>query len=276
MLKPFLYAAFLAAVCAQPAPRPLPKSAHTLVVISHRGYHLRLPENSVAAVDGAIGVGADYVEIDLRTSLDGKLVLSHDATLDRMTHSHAGNVSDLTLAQIRQLTLYSPDTADKTIYRVPEFKEVLNRCKGRINIYLDFKVADVAETWKQIRQAGMEKQVVVYLNKPGQYEDWRRIAPDMPLMASLPDECQTEQQVDSFFRSTPVEVLDNVSDPVLLRAVNKHGAVVWLDVQSADEDAAKWHKAIDMGVQGLQTDHPADLVAFLLGRGGSIKKKTRD
>jgi glycerophosphoryl diester phosphodiesterase len=56
---------------------------------------------------------------------------------------------------------------------VPEFKEVLALCKGKINIYLDFKEADVAETWREIKAAGMEKHVVVYLNKEAQYQQWK-------------------------------------------------------------------------------------------------------
>jgi glycerophosphoryl diester phosphodiesterase len=250
--------------------RTLPKASHFPVMISHRGFHLQVPENSIAAVEGAIRAGADYVEIDLRTTRDGKLVLSHDATLNRMTKSNVGKVSDLTLAQIRGLKLIAPDTADRRDYRVPEFAEVLAHCRGRINIYLDYKEADVAETWRQIRAAGMEKHIVVYLNKPGQYEAWRKIAPKMPLMTSLPDECVTARQVDSFFRASPVEVLDNIADPVLMKAVSGHGAVVWLDVQSAGEGPVKWQKALGTGVQGLQTDHPVELGRYL-GRGKTVK-----
>ena len=53
---------------------------------------------------------------------------------------------------------------------VPEFRDVLEVCKGRINIYLDFKDADPAEAYRQIQAAGMERQIVVYLNKEAQYK----------------------------------------------------------------------------------------------------------
>ena len=49
-----------------------------IVAISHRGEHLHHPENTLPAFQAAIDAGADYFELDVRTTSDGKLVLSHD------------------------------------------------------------------------------------------------------------------------------------------------------------------------------------------------------
>src|ERR1700733_2759452 len=49
-----------------------------IAVIAHRGEHLHHPENTLAAFEGAVDAGADYFELDVRTSADGKLVLMHD------------------------------------------------------------------------------------------------------------------------------------------------------------------------------------------------------
>ncbi len=63
------------------APAPaLPPPPHPLVV-GHRGARARFPENSLPAVRHALAAGADGVEVDVRASADGVLVLSHDATL---------------------------------------------------------------------------------------------------------------------------------------------------------------------------------------------------
>ena len=237
---------------------PLPVSKNAFIVISHRGNHIHVPENTIASVTEAIKSGADYAEIDLRTTKDGYLVLSHDATVDRMTDGK-GNVKDLTLEEIKRLKI----TANGVVYRIPEFKDVLAACGQRINIYLDFKDADAGEAYRQIKVAGMEKHVVVYLNKVPQYKDWRTVAPQMPLMSSIPRTIQTAAQLDAFLGQVRIEALDNVYDTALLAVTRARGIAVWLDVEGKDEDETIWRQMLGKGVQGLQTDHPDSLIAFL-------------
>ncbi|HVW60809.1 MAG TPA: ChbG/HpnK family deacetylase [Puia sp.] len=237
---------------------PLPSVRNGFVVISHRGNHVKVPENTIASIQEAIRVGADYVEIDLRTTKDGYLVLSHDATVDRMTDGK-GRVRDLTFEEIERLKVGK----DSTIYRVPTFREVLNACKGRMNIYLDFKDADVEETYRQIKAAGMERQVVVYLNKVEQYMQWKKAAPGMPLMSSLPGEIKTPDQFRRWADQARLEVLDNVYDTAMQAVAHEKGIALWLDVESAGEGPALWDKALAWNIQGLQTDHPEALVAYL-------------
>jgi glycerophosphoryl diester phosphodiesterase len=243
-------------------PAPLPHSKHSFIVVAHRGDHTHVPENTLASIREAIRCGVDYVEIDLRTTKDGYLVLSHDGSVERMTGSK-GNIKDLTLAEIKQLKVTSPDSSSGIIYRIPEFRDVLWLCKGRMNIYLDFKDADVGQTWSQIQEASMERRVVVYLNKPEQYHLWREAAPRMPLMTSLPDNAKTPEEAARFLQKKPVEVLDNVYDTTLLSVTRQYGVAVWLDVQSDKEGPAAWEKVLGNGIQGMQTDHPEALVAYL-------------
>lgn len=241
----------------------LPFSKNKLVVIAHRGNHVDVPENTIASFKEAIKAGADYVEVDLRTSKDGQLVVVHDATVDRTTDGK-GRVADLTLAELRALKVLN---GEKKSHRIPEFKEVLKVCKGEINIYLDFKEADVTQTWEQIREAGMEKQVVVYLNKIPQYKQWRNVAPQMPLMTSLIDEVKNSAQLNIFLGQVKIEVLDNIASPEMVQTAAEKGVAVWLDVQSPSEGPDSWEEALGKGVHGLQTDHPAKLVAFLKEKG---------
>jgi glycerophosphoryl diester phosphodiesterase len=144
---------------------------------------------------------------------------------------------------------------------------VLKACRGKINIYLDFKDADVAETWKQIREADMEKQVVVYINKIPQYKQWRSIAPKLPLMTSLFDEVKNKEQLGMFLGQVKIEVLDDIADPEMVRVARENGVAVWLDVQSSSEGPDSWNEALQKGVQGLQTDKPAELVQYLKKNG---------
>lgn len=244
---------------AQQGAAPLPVSRHGFVVIAHRGNHQLKPENTTAAVEAAIEAGADYVEVDLRTTKDGKLVLCHDETVDRTTNGK-GRVKDLTWDELSKLTTTGKDGK---AYRVPELTEILQVCKDKINIYLDFKDADAAETYRQLKTAGMTKQVIVYLNKVDQYLAWRKLVPEMPLMTSLPGSIATREDLLVLLDKMQLEGLDNVKDSAMLTAARTNGIHVWIDVQGSDENPAKWRAAMNKGIQGVQTDHPEELVKFL-------------
>jgi len=253
-----LFSCFVLITFGQRTLAPLPKCKNGFIVIAHRGSHLNKPENSIAAIEEAIDLGADYVEIDLRTTRDGHLVLIHNETVDRTTNGK-GRIQDLNTNQVDQLTL---NARDGHLYRLPGFKEALKVCKNRINIYLDFKEADAAQAYEEIKSAGMEKQVLVYINKAAQYKSWRTVAPQMPLMSGLPAGIRKEELI-AFFQKMPLEATDNISDPVLVSALNGIGLSVFLDVQMASEDPGKWKAAMDKGVQGVQTDHPEALIQYL-------------
>ncbi|MFY0255468.1 glycerophosphodiester phosphodiesterase family protein [Chitinophaga sp. 30R24] len=262
MKKILLFPAVLLLTTIAMAQQPiatLPVTQNKLVIIAHRGNHTQVPENTVAAIEEAIRCGADYAELDLRTTKDSQLVLMHDASVSRTTNGE-GQVADMTLAELRQLKLTG---ANGSAYQVPTFAEVLNACKGKLNIYLDFKDADVAATWQQIKAAGMEKQVVVYLNEKEQYKPWRTIAPEVPLMCSLPEQITTPERLAYFLDNVQIAVMDNITDSAMLAVARKQGVAIWLDVQHPTEGPTDWNTALDKGVQGLQTDHPVALINYL-------------
>src|SRR5882757_8719835 len=72
------------------------------VATSHRGEHLHHPENTMAAYRAAVEAGADFIETDVRTTSDGKLVIMHDGSVDRCTNGH-GEVANMTFDEIRKL-----------------------------------------------------------------------------------------------------------------------------------------------------------------------------
>lgn len=256
------------AINAQQSPVALPASKHGLVVIAHRGNHEVFPENTLAAVEAAIRSGVDYVEVDLRTTQDGKLILSHDETVDRTTDGK-GKVREMTWEAISKLTTRGKDGSK---HAIPLFADVLKACKGRVNIYLDFKDAEVAAVYPLIQSHGMERQVTVYLNSVSQYLAWRKAAPLMPLMTSLPGSISNKDELGIVLDRMSLEGLDNVRDTAMLKAVMSSGIHVWLDVQGTDEGPSTWKPVLDLGVQGLQTDHPDALIRYLDAnhmRGGS-------
>lgn len=240
---------------------PLLLSHHRIVVIAHRGDHTAVPENTLAAYEKAIEHGADYIETDLRTTKDGELIIMHDATVDRMTNGK-GNVKDLTYEEIKALKI----KAGGKEYAVPSFKEVLNTCKNKIGIYLDFKDADPAKAYALIKEAGMENKIVVYLNKEQQYMQWKKAAPQMPLMSSLPDSVNDKQTLQHFLQQVSLSLIDgrlnDYSNEMILTA-GKNKVAIWLDVQSEKEGPADWDAALRKGIAGLQTDHPGKLIQYL-------------
>ena len=72
-------------------------------LVAHRGWTARFPENTLAALDAAIGVGANFVEVDVQVSADGRPVLFHDRTLERLC-GVAGAVHERTLAELASLS----------------------------------------------------------------------------------------------------------------------------------------------------------------------------
>ena len=65
-----------------------------LLSIAHRGYSARFPENTRLAFEGAIGAGADYIEVDARLSADSQVICCHDADLTRLTEQDVEEILD--------------------------------------------------------------------------------------------------------------------------------------------------------------------------------------
>jgi glycerophosphoryl diester phosphodiesterase len=115
--------ALLAAVCLGAAAHyglyrlfrgPAPAYRH---VIAHRGASAHAPENTLAAFRAALAAGADWLEMDVQRTKDGRLIVFHDATVDRMTDG-TGRAADLTFDEIRTLRVGAGE-------RVAAFEEVI-------------------------------------------------------------------------------------------------------------------------------------------------------
>ncbi len=243
----------------------IPKGKNNFIVIAHRGDHVAAPENTLMAYQHAIDEGVDYVEIDLRTTKDSVLVIMHDNNINRMTN-RKGYIRDYSFDSLRQIKVRNADQPTWREQVIPSFEEVLQLCKGKINIYLDFKDASVAATYGKIIQAGMEKNIVVYINSINQFKEWRTIAPQMPLIVSLPKKVKSKEEIIQLLGSFKVDILDGSFDEYndeTVEGANEQGIPIWADIQSANEAADAWDKAIAIGLKGLQTDHPKALIDYL-------------
>lgn len=254
-------------VLAQPV--ALPKCKHKFIVIAHRGDHTNAPENTLAAYKHAIDAEVDFVEIDLRTTKDSQLVIMHNNTIDHMT-GIKGRIKDIPFDTLRQIKVREELHPEWGFHTIPTFKEVLELCKNKINIYLDFKEASVAAAYKEIVHAGMEDHVVVYINEPHQLVEWRKVAPQMPLMISLPKKIETKTEMLQLLAALNVDILDGnyteYNTETILAAKEK-SVPIWADIQAGDEGADRWNKAMTLGLSGLQTDHPKEMVEYLKKKG---------
>lgn len=248
-------------------PNPVPVARHKFTVIAHRGDHVSAPENTLASYAQAIKDGVDYVEIDLRTTKDGQLVSLHNENVGRMTDG-TGLIKDMLLKDIEKLKIKT--TGQQQNLSIPTFRQILELCKNRIYIYIDFKEADPAVVYPILQQYGMEKQVLVYINKPEQFTAWRQTAPKMPLMVSLPDGAKDRVAMVQFINQYKPDVLDGdfkQYDTQLVAIAKSYHIPVWPDGQSRSEGPAIWDEVLKKGLAGLQTDHPQDFISYLEKKG---------
>ena len=95
----------------------------TTKVWAHRGASGYRPENTLEAFELAIRQGADGIELDVHTSVDGELIVMHDENVDRVTDG-TGLIKDMTLAQLKELKVSTP-AEPSGIYHIPTLAEVL-------------------------------------------------------------------------------------------------------------------------------------------------------
>ena len=107
-------------------------------IVGHRGYPAKYPENTLAAFEAAIEAGALMIELDVMLSRDRKVVVIHDATLDRTTNGK-GNVADFTLAELKRLDAGSWLDAQFADQQIPELSEVLDLVNGRAYVNIEIK-----------------------------------------------------------------------------------------------------------------------------------------
>jgi glycerophosphoryl diester phosphodiesterase len=242
----------------------LPPLRHRVAVIAHRAGKALAPENTLTAIRNAIALGVDYVELDVRASRDGKLVILHDRTVDRTTNGK-GAVRDLTFAEIRALDAGGKFDSRFIGEKIPTLDEALAVCKNRVHVYVDHKAAPTEQVYAAIRHHDMERQVIIY-NDPVDLKEWKRIAPAVPVMPSLPDEFHRPGGVADFVQILPVEVLDghlDEWDTALVEQAHAAGAKVYVDVMGETDSEAGYRNALEYGVDGMQTDYPDRLIKFL-------------
>ena len=241
-------------------------------IIAHRGASAERPECTMSAIERAIEVGATAVEVDVRTSRDGKLFILHDATLERTT-SGSGPASDLTLQHLRRLdagSFFDPAYRNE---RIPSLVEVATHCRGKIDLLLDLKEQGDeydAHVIAVIGQHGDPTRTIVGVRSVDQAKTFRRLLPKARQLALIP----TVDQIEAFaeagsetIRLWPRWLTDDDEPVQRVRAAGKE-----LHLNGTLGEPAETRALLQFAPDSLSSDHPARLIATLKQtRGGRAK-----
>ncbi len=173
----------------------------SVIVASHRGDWRNFPENSLEAIDNAIKMGVDIVELDVQRTKDGHLILMHDPALDRTT-TGKGKIAEVTLDSIRKLKLKNGCNI-RTIHNVPTLEEALIHAKGKIMLNLDKADRYFEQVYALMQKTGTTKQIIMKGNKSAEevkarFGDYLNDVIYMPIVNL--DKKDAAQQIETFVK----------------------------------------------------------------------------
>lgn len=262
------------------------RDPNSVIVVAHRGDWRNFPENSLGAIDNAIKMGVDIVEVDVKRTQDGQLILMHDHTLNRTT-TGKGKISECTLDSIRKLKLRNGCNI-RTIHHVPTLEEALLHAKGKIMLNLDQADLYFDQIYELMKKTGTTRQIIMKGRKPAnevrqQFGDYLNDVIYMPIIDL--DKPDAEQQIETFIKDMhPIAfellyVKDSNPLPRKLASSLNGRALIWyntlwdtmagghdddMSLQSPDDG---YGYLIDtLGCRIIQTDRPAYLIDYLRSR----------
>ena len=165
-----------------------PQHPYPLLVIAHRGASGECPENTLAAFQRAIALGADMLECDVQCSRDGTVVVMHDARVDRTTDGH-GWVRCLTWRELQHLDAGAWFGEAFRGERLPALEDVLNLSAGKVLLNIEIKRAvlhthhtrsTAEKVAALVAQSGLQDTVLVSSFDPGALAHIKAYQPMIP------------------------------------------------------------------------------------------------
>ncbi|MBI5511289.1 MAG: glycerophosphodiester phosphodiesterase family protein [Deltaproteobacteria bacterium] len=246
-----------------------------VMVCAHRGLKTRAAENTLAAVADALALGVDAVEVDVRTTADGVLVILHDPDVDRTTYG-SGALSAMTAAEARALVVRQPPGAERPDGSfIPTLSEVLALVDGRAWVDIDLKEASVAALVAALAAAGATDQVVIFEQDEAVLAALHQAEPRLWLMPAAADAAA----VGALAGRLPFAIVyldSNLLATIpagFVDAATAAGAKVFLDVMGVADvagmtgDSSLWLERAASGLKVMQTDAPEELIAALRANG---------
>ena len=264
----------------------LNRNQSSVIVVAHRGDWRNFPENSLEAIDNAIKMGVDVVELDVQRTKDGKLILMHDSTLNRTTTGE-GQIAEITLDSIQKLRLKN-GYAVRTIHKVPTLEEALLHAKGKIMVNLDKADRYFDQVYALMEKTGTTKQVIMKGTKSVKevkelYGDYLADVIYMPIVDL--DNQNAESEIERFVQEmNPVAfellfVKDTNPLPVKVKEKLAGKSLIWYntlwdtmagghddDRSLSNPDDGYGYLIDTLGARILQTDRPQYLLDYLRSR----------
>jgi glycerophosphoryl diester phosphodiesterase len=219
-------------------------------IIAHRGASVYAPENTLAAFELALELGADGIELDVMLSKDGKLVVIHDDTVDRTTDG-TGRVKDLTLEELQSFNAGGHE-------KIPGLDEVFDLVGGKFLINVELKNyrslfdALPVEVAKLVEARGLQDSVLIssfnFINLPR----FRRHLPGVNLgLLTLPG--QARYWIWRLFRYDALNPFyRDVNEALVTRL---HARDRQINVWTCD-DPDEIRRMAALGVDGIITNDP--------------------
>ncbi|MGH2411232.1 MAG: glycerophosphodiester phosphodiesterase [Chloroflexota bacterium] len=146
--------------------------------IAHRGAAGLEPENTLRAIEAALRLGVEMVEIDTRPCADGTLLVVHDDDLSRVAGVRR-RVSRSTREQLRDIDVGKDE-------RIPPLDDVLDLLKGRALVNIDQKLDDLApQLLKVIDRTSRREEIMLSGHAPRTFAQMRELAPEVRISRSL-------------------------------------------------------------------------------------------
>ena len=237
-----------------------------MIVMGHRGARFEAPENTIPGFRYAVELGLQAVEFDIHLTADDKLVVIHDATVDRTTNG-SGAVSELTLEQIRALDARSifPDWPEPCV--VPTFAEVLDVIGHFETIEVEIKTYTperlervVPMVLDELQSRSLPGDVFVTSFDTYALELTQRLAPEQPLgyigAWDSPDFLETAKRLGASRAGIPFPT----GSAEIVRAAQDAGmtAAGW-----PTNTREEFDEHMRRGVDAICTDAPTLILGFL-------------
>jgi glycerophosphoryl diester phosphodiesterase len=236
-----------------------------IMVIAHRGAHEGIPSNTLLSLKKAIELGVDYVECDIRTTADNKLVIMHDGTVNGTTNGK-GTIREMTFKEIRKLDAGIKTGPQFAGTKVPTLDEMLKMARGKIGIYADTKDASPEALLGALKKHDMLSHTVIYGYHLDFFEGVAKLNPDVWIMPEARREDVLQKLLQEFHLKVIAFDAGDFKEP-MISMTKKAGAKIYVDRLGKADNPESWQAAIDQGADGIQTDHPAGLLKYLRDHG---------
>ncbi len=230
------------------------------LICAHRGDPTHAPESTVAAFRLAAELEVEMAEFDVHRTVDGELVVMHDATVDRCTDG-TGKIAEMTLEQIRSLdagSRFSPEFAGE---RVPTLTEAIQALPAPIWLNIHLKTVDHSGAlgfedrfMEELAASGAAGRAHIVHDYLESLDRIRTITPRMPC-CWLPM-CEDGMEYIRRSKAAGFGILQpgrNMMSAEFCRAVKEAGMTANVFYANAEADMRLY---MDFGIDGILTDDP--------------------